>query len=172
MTWKREGEKHNHGRGIKLKREHMPNATTPAASEWRPLAYQIEPGHFYTTEEDIVNVRAWFLESRRCPRIALKDMNAIRTLPYNCTRIDAVKGSMTIHSMPQYYQEIMEWLKFLPAKLKYTGSGLSNIAGQVLLLLTEHCRMREYLTGEEKAELLEKYAYSCAAVGTKTNDLE
>ena len=58
MTWKREDEKHNHGRGIKLKREHMPNATTPAASGWRPFAHKIEPGHFYTTEEDIATVRA------------------------------------------------------------------------------------------------------------------
>ena len=74
--------------------------------------------------------------------------------------------------MPQYYQEIMEWLKFLPVKLKYTGSGLSNIAGQVLLLLVKHCRQREYLTGEDKAELLEKYDFSCAACGMKTNDLE
>ena len=79
---------------------------------------------------------------------------------------------MTIHAMPQHYNEIMEWLKTLPVKLKYTGSGLSNIAGQVLLLLTKHCRTREYLTGEEKAELLGKYDYSCAACGTKTNDLE
>ena len=72
MTWKREDEKHNHGRGIKLKREHMPNATAPAVSEWKPFAHKIEPGHFYTTEEDIATVRAWFLESRRCPRIALQ----------------------------------------------------------------------------------------------------
>ena len=77
-------------------------------------------------------------------------MNAMRSLTYNCTRIDTVKGSMTVHAMPQYYQEIMEWLKILPVKLKYTGSGLSNIAGQILLLLTKHCRMREYLTGENK----------------------
>jgi hypothetical protein len=68
ITWKREDEKHN-GRGIKLKKEHMANATTPAASEWKHFAHQIEPGHFYTTEDEIANVRAWFLESRRCPRI-------------------------------------------------------------------------------------------------------
>ena len=79
---------------------------------------------------------------------------------------------MTVHAMPQYYQEIMAFLKILPVKLKYTGSGLSNIAGQVLLLLTKHCRMREYLSGDEKAELLEKYHFSCAACGTKTIDLE
>jgi hypothetical protein len=72
----------------------------------------------------------------------------------------------------QYCQEIMEWLNALSVTLKYTGSGLSNIAGRVLLLLVKHCRQREYLTGEDKAELLEKYDYSCAACGTKTNDLE
>ena len=105
MTWKREDEKHNHGRGIKLKREHVPNATTPAAFEWKPFAHKIEPGHFYTTEEDIAAVRAWFLGSRRCPRIALKDMNVIRSLTYNCTKIDAVKGSMTVYATPQYYQK-------------------------------------------------------------------
>ena len=142
MTWKTQDEKYKHGRGIKLKRDHMPNATTPAASEWRPFAHKIEPGHFYTTEEDIATVRAWFLESRRCPRIALKDMNAIRSLTYNCTKIDTVKGSMTIHAMLQYHREIMEWLKFLPVKVKYTGSGLPNIAAQVLLLMIKHCRQR------------------------------
>jgi hypothetical protein len=105
MTWKREDEKH---RGIKLKKEHRPNATTPPASEWRLFAHKVEPGHFYTTEEDMTVVRAWFLESRRCPRIALKDMNAIRSLTYNCTKIDAAKGSMTVHTTPQHYQEIME----------------------------------------------------------------
>ena len=85
------------------------NATTPAATEWKPFAHKIEPGHFYTTYDEIANVRAWFLESRRCPRIGLKDMNIIRSVTYNCTKIDAVKGSMTIHAMPQYYQEIMDW---------------------------------------------------------------
>ena len=66
----------------------------------------------------------------------------------------------------------MEWLKFVPVKLKYTGSGLPNIATQVLLLLIKYCRTMEHLTGEEKSELLENYDFSCAACGTKTNDLE
>ena len=79
---------------------------------------------------------------------------------------------MTVHTMPHDYQEIIELLKHLPVKLKYTGSGLPNIAALVLLLLVNYCRQREYLTGEEKAELLERYDYSCAAYGTKPNDLE
>ena len=105
MTWKREDEKR---KGTKLKREHMPNATTPAANEWRPFAHTIEPGHFYVSEEDIASVRAWFLESKRCPRIALKDMNAIHSLTYSCTTIKALKGSMTTRAMTQYHREIME----------------------------------------------------------------
>ena len=78
MTWKKKHEKH---RGIKLKREHTPNATTPPATEWTPFAHIIKPVPFYTTDKDIAIVRAWFLESRRCPRVALKNMSARRSPP-------------------------------------------------------------------------------------------
>lgn len=174
MTWKTEEERESKRlrQGSKLKREHVANASTPPAQEWKPFAQRIEAGHFCVNEEEIIGVRVWLLESRRCPRVALKDMSAIRSLTYNCTKIDAVKGTMTLHVAPDYYQKVMEWLKLLPVQIKYTGEGLPNIAAQVLLLLVKHCRIREYLSGEEKAALLEKYDFSCAACGCKTNDLE
>ena len=79
------------------------------------------------------------------PRVALKDLSSIRALTYNCTKVDMAcpkGGSMTVHAMPQHSTAIMEWLKSLPIKLKYTGQGLPNIAAQVLLLLVKHCRTR------------------------------
>ena len=117
-------------------------------------------------------MRAWHLESRRCPRVDLKDLSSIRALTYNCTKVDMAKRSMTIHAMPQHSTAIMEWLKLLPIKIKYTGQGLPNIAAQVLLLLVKHCRIRQYLSGEEKAALLEQYNLSCAACGAKNTDME
>ena len=80
---------------------------------------------------------------------------------------------MNIHSVGPYFPQIKEWLKFLPhIKHKYTGQGLPNISLKVLLLLIKQCRIREYLTGEEKAQLLEKYNWSCAVCGCKNTELE
>ena len=76
VTWKTEEEREYRRvrQGTRLKREHVANAATPPAQEWKAFAQTIEAGHFYVSEEEIGGVRAWFLESRRCPRVSLKDL--------------------------------------------------------------------------------------------------
>ena len=61
MNWRTEEERDSQ-KCIKLKREHVANASTPVAHEWKPFAHTIEPGHFYVSEEEISAVRAWLLE--------------------------------------------------------------------------------------------------------------
>ena len=67
--------------------------------------------------------------------------------------------------------ELIAWLGKLPLDLEYRGEGLPNLTHKVLLELLRR-RDRRYLTGEEKAELLEQYNYSCAMCGEKTSCLE
>ena len=42
MTWRTEEERDSK-KGIKLKREHVANASTPSANEWLPFKHEIEP---------------------------------------------------------------------------------------------------------------------------------
>ena len=159
-------------RGSKLRREHAASATTPPAHEWEPFAFQLIPGHYYCSDEDMPQIRGWFLAQGRCPRVVMKDPASIRTLIYQCTKIDQHKGAVVIHNAPVEFDDIKRWLKKLPIALKYTGQGLPAIASQVLLQLVKHGKTREYLTGEQKAELLEQHGWACSHCGGKSPDLE
>ena len=158
--------------GTKLRREHAASASTPEAEKWLNFAYEVVPGHYYASEEAMPYIRAWFLQNRRCPRVIMKDPTCIRGLVYTCTKLDAVRGCISVHSAPLEFGPIIEWLKFLPVKLKYTGQGLPNVSAQVMLLLIKYCRTREYLSGERKAALLEEYDFCCANCGTRSDDME
>ena len=72
-----------------------------------------------------------------------------------------------MHSMPSEAEQIMQWLDRLQLPLEYKGEGLANISQKVLLHLLKHGKERLYLTGEQKAELLEKYDFACAHCGAK-----
>ena len=50
------------------------------------------------------------------------------------------------------------------------GQGLPAISVQVLLLLVERGKTREYLTGEQKAELLQAHGSRCALCGQTSHD--
>ena len=61
---------------------------------------------------------------------------------------------MTIHCAPPEFKAIKLWLAELNlGGLKYTGSGLPAISALVLNLLVKKDKEREYLSGEQKAEL-------------------
>ena len=83
-------------------------------------------------EEDMGQVRAWFLASQRSPRVILKDAGSMKTLMYTCTARDQAKGVVTIHCAPPEFEAIKLWLAELDLGLKYTGSGLPAISAQVL----------------------------------------
>ena len=52
------------------------------------------------------------------------------------------------------FTEIIRWIAELDLGIIYRGQGLPAISAQVLLILIKRGKTREYLTGEEKAELL------------------
>ena len=56
--------------------------------------------------------------------------------------------------------------------IKYTGQALPAISAQVLLLLVKRGKTREYLTGEQKSELLDAHGYRCALCGQKSSRFE
>ena len=90
----------------KLRREHASSATTPPAHEWQPWNWQLAPGHYFASEEEMSGARAWFLGGARSPRVALKDAGAARSLLYTCTAKDGCKGSICVHAAPPEFQEI------------------------------------------------------------------
>ena len=104
--------------------------------------------------------------------MVLKDAGAVRTLLYTCTAKDGCRGSVCVHAAPPEFQEIMQWLTELDLGIKYTGQGLPAISAQVLLLLVKHGKTREYLTGEQKAELLDAHGHLCALCGQKSSSWE
>ena len=87
--------------------------------------------------------------------MVLKDAGTVRTIIYACTAKDQVKGNDCVHAVPSEFEQIKNWLCELDLGIKYTGQGLPAISAQVLLLLVKRGKSRLYLTGEEKAELLE-----------------
>ena len=90
----------------------------------------------------------------------MKDPASIRTLVYQCTKIDKHSGAVVIRNAPAEFHDIQDWLKKLPVILKYTRHGLPEISSQVLLKLVKHGKTREYLTEEEKAKLLEHHGWA------------
>ena len=102
----------------------------------------------------------------------MKNESETRALVYTCTKLDkGAKGMVTIHALPETHGELVAWLEKLPVDLEYRGEGLPNLTHKVLLELLRR-RDRRYLTGEEKAELLEQYNYSCAMCGEQTSCIE
>ena len=94
----------------KLRREHKSSTTTPPAEEWKAWSWELTPGHYYASEEEMTSIRAWFLSGARSPRVVLKDAGVVRTLLYTCTAKDGCKGSICVHAAPPEFQEIMQWL--------------------------------------------------------------
>ena len=57
--------------------------------------------------------------------------------------------------------------------LEYRGEGLPNISQKVLMHLAKHNKEeRVYLTGEQKAELLDEFNFKCAICKQKSTKFE
>ena len=153
----------------KLRREGSSKSSkTPPFAEWLPWQGDFsEPGHFCAPQDDMDAVRAQFLATGRHPRLVLKDEACVRSLVYTGTRRDAdLRGTITVHGVPEQAQEIQAWLERLGLQeaLPYRGEGLPAMSHKVLLHLLRH-RERVYLTGEQKAALLEEHEHRCALCG-------
>ena len=80
-------------------------------------------------------------------------------------------GTVVIHSVPKHADEIHQWLNCLGLQQEYRGEGLPSTSYKVLLMLLRR-RERMYLTGEQKAQLLEEHSHKCAVCGMRSNQLE
>ena len=138
---------------------------TPPTSEWLPWKQQIAPGHFWTS--DASTVRAWFLENKRSPKVVKKDVVVIRSLIYNLRKNEGGPGVCHIHVLPERSDDIEKWLEALQIDLHYHGEGLPATSLRVLQTLVKRSRERTWLTGEEKAQILEEHDFCCAVCGSK-----
>ncbi len=135
----------------------------PPTAEWKPWDKTIEPGHFYVFESDICSVRQWFLEQGICPKVLLKDELRPRTLIHNIR----TQEPCVVHALPDTSGAMEQWLKRLNIGLEYRGEGLPSLSLKVLQTLVKRSRERVWLTGEEKAAVLEEYGFCCAMCGAK-----
>jgi len=130
--------------------------TTPAAAEWKYWNNMIESGHFYVFESDINDVRKRFLEQGISPKVLLKDELHPRTLIHSIGN----QEPCVVHALPDTSGAMEQWLKRLDIGLEYRGEGLPALSLKVLQTLVKRSRERVWLTGEEKAAVLEEYGFS------------
>ena len=93
------------GAVTKLKKTQRPSST-PLASEWEPWAGELREGHFRADEEELPQIRLWFLDQGRQPSVLLKDSTRPRALLYRLTQTrDGQTGTVHIHGMPGHWEE-------------------------------------------------------------------
>ena len=131
------------------------------------------PGHSYVAEDRLPEVRRELMAGGRHPKVLLKDASCVRALVYICHPVkdEKRKGTVYIHGLPEQAREIQAWLRRLEVNLPYKGEGLPNITKKVLLTLLKD-RERTYLTGEQKAQLLEEHNFACSLCGAKNDNLQ
>jgi hypothetical protein len=158
------------GEAKKLKKTQRPSST-PIVSEWEPWAGELREGHFRVDEEELPQVRLWFLNQGRAPQVLLKDSTRPRALLYRLTQArDGRTGTVHIHGTPQHWEETQAWLGRLG--LDYRGEGLPGSALKALQAMLRKNRERVYLDGEQKAELLELHGFRCAICGGPSSEFE
>jgi hypothetical protein len=69
--------------------------------------------------------------------------------------------------LPERSNDIEQWLEALQIDLHYHGEGLPATSLRVLQTLVKRSRERTWLTGEEKAQILEEHDFCCAVCGSK-----
>jgi hypothetical protein len=122
-------------------------------------------------EDDLPEVRLWFLNRGRQAQVLMKDSSRARALVYRMTRArDRQVGSIHVHGLPQHWKETREWVEELG--LEYRGEGLPGSALKALQALLRRNRERVYLDGEQKAELLELHGFRCATCGAASSQFE
>jgi hypothetical protein len=116
-------------------------------------------------------VRKWFLRQGRNRQVLMKDSARPRAILYRMAQArDGRTGTIHIHRMPQHWEATQAWCDQLG--LEYRGEGLPGSALKALQTLVRRNRERIYLTGEQKAELLEQCGYRCAGCGAASSQLD
>ncbi len=152
---------------IRLKKEQRAS-TTPIAAEWLQWGRKLVPGHYSFPEDSMAQERAWFLQQGKHPKVLLKSETCPRALLYNCTaRLKEEPGVVHLHALPEHWETIAAWVVRLDCGLDYRGEGLPNMALKVLHRLVKRGKEREWLTGEQKAALLEEFDHKCALCGAR-----
>jgi hypothetical protein len=67
---------------VKKMRKVQKASTTPLASSWLPWARNLEEGHYRLDEDELPEMRAWFLKQGRNPQLLMKDSSRPRVLLY------------------------------------------------------------------------------------------
>ena len=144
----------------------------PLASEWKEWTGEIADGHFFAPEDELMIIRAWFLGCGKNPKVLMKDEARPRALVFHIPKRahGGPAGTCYIHGVPEHWRAIEAWAARLG--LEYRGEGLPATALKALQHLVKRNRERVWLTGEEKAELLEEYGHRCAACGAASSQLE
>ena len=92
------------GPALRLKKAQRAS-TAPPMSEWTQWAREVAPGHFSCDEEQLDEVRSWFMHRNRHPKVLLKDCLHARALSYTCTqRLDGCIGPLMIHGLPNHHR--------------------------------------------------------------------
>ena len=78
------------------------------------------------------------------------------------TQKDGARGAVIVHGLPPEADDIRTWLAQLNLRIEYRGEGLPAESAMVLQQPLRRGRERIYLSGEQKAELLEKHEHRCA----------
>ena len=153
---------------VRPKKQQRP-PQTPPTSEWQKWNCEIGPGHFWVTDEDGIDaVRRWFLEVGRSPKVLLKDERRARALVYHLRKkLDGSAGVCYVHELPKDAEKLVRWLEKLDIGLEFCGQGLPSLSLQVLQLLVKKNHERVWLSGEQKAELLERFNFRCAVCDSR-----
>ena len=150
------------GGAVRLKKAQRA-VQTPPALEWQSWDGELKPGHFFVLDEEIESTRAQLLQQGYNPKVLLKDSSRIRTL---VCRLG--KEACFIHALPEDWPLIANWLaKLNLPNVQYRGEGLPAASLRALQALVRQSRERVWLTGEEKAALLEMYDHRCAQCGSR-----
>jgi hypothetical protein len=149
-------------------REVQKATTTPLAYTRLPWAQRLEEGRYRVEEDVLPEVRKFFLSQGRSVQVLLKDSCRPRARIYRMSSAkDDKTGTVHIHCMPQRLEETQAWCERLG--LEYRGEGLAGMAQRVPKTLLRRNGDRVYLTGEQKAELLEAHGHRCAACGATSS---
>ena len=145
------------GGSSKDRLKHTGESKVPPPSQWERWVGDIRDGHFGVDPEDVTSIRSDLLARGKLPRVTLKDQCTFKSLSLPCG-----KGTCHIHVYPTDCFEIELWLKRLPCEIAYRGESMPCISLKVLSALVKHFNERIYLTGDQRAELLERYEFRCA----------
>ena len=146
-------EKAGPEREAKRQRREARVTTTPLFEEWREYM-TLAPGHFYVEADCIDGIRHEWMAAGLLCRAVLKDVAHLSTISHTFPKKSAQQGTCTVHSLPQFSDELCVWAKNLG--IPYRGESMQRLCYIALITLLKRQRERVHLCGEEKYTVLER----------------